>query len=101
MKRSPSSPARTAPRRRRLASLGATALATCLFGVPSFGGDEAPPSAFKPWYPPELGAYEKELAQADAGPTTGVEGITIDPGKVYELQELIDIAERTNPQTRG
>jgi outer membrane protein TolC len=78
-----------------------TALATCLFGVPSFGGDEPPPSAFKPWYPPELGAYEKTLAQSEAGPATGAAGIEVDPGKVYELQELIDIAERTNPQTRS
>src|SRR6266436_5282808 len=101
MKQSPSSPARPAPPRRRLASLGATALATCLFCVPSFGGDEAPPSPFKPWYPSELGAYEKALAQSDAGPATGAEGIEIDPGKVYDLQDLIDIAERTNPQTRS
>ena len=101
MRESPSSPARTAPRRPRLASLGVTALATCLFGVPSFGGDEPPPSAFKPWYPPELGAYEKTLAQADAGPATGAAAIQIDPGKVYDLQELVDIAERTNPQTRS
>ena len=27
--------------------------------------------------------------------------ITFDPDKTYELQELIDIAERTNPQTRS
>src|SRR6185436_4873752 len=78
-----------------------TALAACLAGVPSLGEDEAPPSAFKPWYPPELGAYEKALAESVAGPTTGASGIEIDPGKVYDLQELIDIAERTNPQTRS
>jgi outer membrane protein len=96
-----SDPARTAPPHRRLARLGATALAACLCGVPAFGGDEAPPSAFKPWSPPELGAYEKELAQSDTGPATEAEGIAIDPGKVYDLQELIDIAERTNPRTRS
>lgn len=76
-------------------------LATCLTAVPSFGGDEAPPSVFKPWYPPELGAYEKALAQSQADPTMRAGGIEIDPDKIYELQDLVDIAERTNPQTRN
>ena len=41
--------------------------------------------------------YEKDLAAwspRDEG------AATIDPNKVYDLPELIDIAERTNPQTR-
>src|SRR5262249_21357964 len=71
----------------------------CLFGA-SFGADEAPPSAFKPWSPPDLGKYEKELVESSARRTKGDEGIEIDPEKTYELQELIDIAERANPKTR-
>src|SRR5262245_33991330 len=100
MRRTLSSPAGM-PWHRRLASLGGTVLAACLIGVPSFGEDEAPPTAFKPWYPPELGAYEKELAQANAASKTGGTGIEIDPNKIYDLQDLIDIAERANPQTRS
>src|SRR5215475_10679943 len=101
MRQSFSTPIWTAPWHRWLASLGMTALATCLIGAPSFGGDEAPPTPFKPWYPPELDAYEKELGQSAMGSTTGPAGIVIDPDKVYDLQELVDIAERTNPQTRS
>jgi outer membrane protein TolC len=78
-----------------------TALAISLACVPSFGGDEAPPSAFRPWYPPELGSYEKDLAQSESGTQTEAAGITIDPEKVYDLQDLIDIAERTNPRARS
>src|SRR5262249_26053246 len=71
-------------------------IAVCLaFGV-SFGADEAPPSAFKPWSPPDLGKYEKELVESNGRRTTGNEGIAIDPEKTYELPELIDIAERAN-----
>ncbi len=82
--------------RRRWAS---TLAVCCLSGV-SFGADEVPPSAFKPWSSPELGKYEKELAETNARRTTGNEGIAIDPERVYELPELIDIAERSNPKTR-
>ena len=39
--------------------------------------------------------YEKELAGRRSE-----EAAKIDPDKVYDLPELIDIAERTNPQTR-
>jgi outer membrane protein len=41
--------------------------------------------------------YEKDLADRRAGDSEAVE---IDPDKVYDLPELIDIAESTNPETR-
>ena len=54
-----------------------------------------PPSPGRPWFPPRLEVYEKELAGRRSE-----EAAKIDPDKVYDLPELIDIAERTNPQTR-
>ena len=65
-----------------------------------FGGDRAPPSPDKPWYPPQLLEYEKKLAHRAVGESPSGTPIAIDPEKVYDLPELIDIAERTNPETR-
>jgi len=65
-----------------------------------FGGDRAPPSPDKPWYPPQLHEYEKKLAHREVGERPSGTPIAIDPEKVYDLPELIDIAERTNPETR-
>ncbi len=74
------------------ASVGAT--------FPVFGGDLAPPSPDKPWYPPQLHEYEKKLAHREAAESPSGTPIAIDPERVYDLPELIDIAERTNPETR-
>src|SRR5262249_35559410 len=63
-----------------------------------FGENRAPPAPDKPWSSPQLYEYEAELARegrSQRGPS-----IEIDPQKVYDLPELIDIAERVNPQTR-
>ncbi len=68
--------------------------------VPVFGGASAPPSPDKPWYPPQLHEYEKKLAHREVGERPSGTPIAIDPEKVYDLPELIDIAERTNPETR-
>src|SRR5262249_30445961 len=57
---------------------------------------EIPPSPNRPWSPPGLEAYEKDLADR----RSREEAPKIDPDRVYELPELIDIAERTNPETR-
>src|SRR6266446_6482851 len=77
----------------------------CLVAVASFGpdfaalgGDRAPPSPDKPWYPPQLREYETDLAHGDFAEKRN--SVEIEPEKVYDLPELIDIAERTNPQTR-
>jgi outer membrane protein TolC len=56
-----------------------------------------PPSPSRPWSPPNLESYEKDLANLRSG---DLEAATIDPDKVYDLPALIDIAERTNPETR-
>jgi outer membrane protein len=59
--------------------------------------NDPPPSSDRTWAPPNLSNYEQELAGY------GVEGsarVSINPRKVYGLAELIDIAERNNPETR-
>jgi len=56
-----------------------------------------PPSPDRPWSPPRLQVYEQDLAARRAG---DAEAPKIDPDKVYDLPALIDVAERTNPQTR-
>jgi outer membrane protein TolC len=65
----------------------------------AFAGDGAPPSPDKAWYFPELHQYETNLAHRNYDGKHGA-AIGIDPQKVYDLPELIDIAERTNPQTK-
>src|SRR5439155_20268434 len=65
-----------------------------------FGSEIAPPSPEKPWSPPGLNAYERELAHGDFSNEKNAKQIEIVPDKIYELPELIDIAERSNPVTR-
>jgi outer membrane protein TolC len=60
--------------------------------------DDFPPSPARPWAPPQLGDYEQQLAHGTSQYKTNA--ILIDPDKVYELPELIDLAERSHPQTR-
>ena len=67
---------------------------------PAIGGELAPPSPDKPWYPPQLREYEKRLAHREFGKSFSGAPVSTDPEKVYDLAELIDIAERTNPETR-
>jgi len=59
--------------------------------------NDPPPSSERSWAPPALSNYEAELAERRFNKT---EGVSINPQKVYNLAELIDIAERTNPETR-
>src|SRR5258707_9404111 len=61
-----------------------------------FGSEIAHRSPEKPWSPPGLNAYERELEQ---GHFSNAE-VEINPDKIYELSELIDIAQRSNPNTR-
>jgi outer membrane protein TolC len=74
---------------------GIATLVTCFAAV---GEERAAPSPNKPWYPPQLHEYETDLASRDLGDKRS--DLEIDPAKIYDLPELIDIAERTNPQTR-
>src|ERR1700757_3952808 len=62
--------------------------------------DDPPPSAVRPWAPPALPRYEGELR--DYEPTEAERRYlpAIDPRKTYNLAELIDIAQRSNPETR-
>src|SRR5438270_11118437 len=60
--------------------------------------NDPPPSADRTWAPPGLSKYETELALRQFR-TEGA--ISINPRKVYGLAELIDIAERNNPETRA
>ncbi len=66
----------------------------------ALANDAAPPSPDKPWSPPQLDDYQKQLAERDFARKPDADSIQLDPAKVYDLPELIDIAERGNPETR-
>jgi outer membrane protein len=68
-----------------------------LFQQSLCGQDSAPPAPDKPWAPRRLGDYEKELSQIGRN---NVNAVPTDPEKTYDLPELIDIAERSHPETR-
>jgi outer membrane protein len=77
--------------------LCSTGLLFFLFQYSVRAQDTAPPAPDKPWSPPKLGEYERELSQMSRENSNGV---PIDLEKTYDLPELIDIAERSHPQTR-
>ena len=60
--------------------------------------DDAPPSPASPWRAPELSAYSTALSRPEQAHEPG--SLSIDPAKAYGLAELIDVAQRTNPETR-
>ena len=62
--------------------------------------NDPPPSSDRPWAPPNLPKYETELAERDRSEPEGSAKVSINPRKVYGLAELIDIAQRNNPETR-
>jgi outer membrane protein len=66
----------------------------------AFARNDAPPSPVRPWAPPSLPKYEDELAGQHFRTSESGANISINPRKVYGLADLIDIAERTNPETR-
>ena len=61
-------------------------------GMPEHLARRVAPAPNAPWSPPDLSGYTKVLKTGEASP--------IDPQKRYSLLELIDIGERTNPETR-
>jgi outer membrane protein TolC len=61
-------------------------------GMPEHLARKVSPAPSAPWTPPDLSGYTRVLKSGEASP--------IDPQKRYSLLELIDIAERTNPETR-
>src|SRR6266403_1251853 len=64
------------------------------------GRNDPPPSADRTWSPPNLPNYERELADYHFDEAQGSSHVSINPRKIYGLAELIDIAERNNPDTR-
>src|SRR6266487_1552033 len=75
--------------------------ATQLFAIGiAFARDDAPPSSVRPWAPPALPRYEGELRQYQPTEAERRYLPAIDPRKTYNLAELIDIAQRSNPETR-
>src|SRR6266481_6384397 len=64
------------------------------------GRNDPPPSADRTWSPPNLSNYESELAAQRFKNSEGASRVSINPRKIYGLAELIDIAERNNPETR-
>src|SRR6266403_4214748 len=62
--------------------------------------NDPPPSSDRTWSPPNLPNYEQELAGQRFNNPEGTPRVSINPRKIYGLAELIDIAERNNPETR-
>src|SRR3954454_10461619 len=62
--------------------------------------NDPPPSSDRTWSPPNLSTYESELADQRFKNAEGSSRVSINPRKIYSLAELIDIAERNNPETR-
>lgn len=75
-------------------------LAALLLGWRVFARDDAPPTADKPWLAPGLAAYEQQLTNDSLYTRNQPGPEELDPNKVYDLPELIDIAQRNHPQTR-
>src|SRR5262245_63217825 len=82
------------PRHRILLALGATLLGGCAAVRPVENG---PATSVRPWNAPDMPAYSAALAET-AHPHDPP--VSIDPRRTYQLSELIDIAQRTNPETR-
>src|SRR5258707_1186550 len=66
----------------------------------AFARDDAPPSPVRPWAPPPLPTYEGELRHYKLTDAERRYYPPSDPPKTYNLPELIDIAQRSNPETR-
>ena len=62
------------------------------YGMPERLGRQVAPTPSVPWHSPDLRSYTSVLKSAERSP--------IDPQKRYSLVELIDLAERLNPETR-
>jgi outer membrane protein TolC len=81
-------------------NLCATFVPVLLMGAAIFAGDAPPPAPERPWTPPGLDQYERELARHTAREKGDASQARIDPQRVYALSELIDLAQRNNPETR-
>src|SRR6266545_3789694 len=81
----------------KISFIGATQLFATI-GI-ALARDDPPPSV-RPWAPPALPRYEGELRHYKLTDAERRYYPTIDPHKTYNLAELIDIAQRSNPETR-
>ena len=84
-------------RRGRAFWICSTALLLFLSQHSLCGQDSAPPAPDKPWSPPTLPENERELSQMSR---VNSNAVPVDIEKTYDLPELIDIAERSHPETR-
>jgi outer membrane protein len=66
----------------------------------SYARNDPPPTSERAWAPPSLPNYERDLATYRSKTAEDGVRVSITPRKVYTLAELIDIAERNNPETR-
>ena len=82
----------------KISFIGATQLFATI-GI-ALARDDPPPSSLRPWAPPALPRYEGELRQYQPTEAERRYLPAIDPRKTYNLAELIDIAQRSNPETR-
>jgi outer membrane protein TolC len=82
----------------KISFIGATQLFVTI-GI-ALARDDPPPSPVRPWAPPALPRYEGELRQYQPTEAERRYLPAIDSHKTYNLAELIDIAQRNNPETR-
>jgi outer membrane protein len=83
-------------------------LVVMLIGCASINpGEEAPPSSSEQYVPPSAASAQQSLASLAPGPSpwAAAAGIPaadapLDLTKTYHLPDLVDLAERTNPETR-
>src|SRR5436305_2643513 len=66
----------------------------------AYAREDAPPAPVRPWSPPSLPRYEGDLRQYQPTEAERRYLPAVDPRKTYNLAELIDIAQRSNPETR-
>jgi outer membrane protein TolC len=69
-----------------------------IFGltIPPLCAQQAPPAPDQAWPVSQDARFQAEVARAPA-----ITRPSLDPGHVYSLPELVDIAERNNPETRA
>src|SRR5215470_10077129 len=75
-----------------LACVAGQAAAQSANDLPDRLRKQVAPSPTVPWHPPNLQGYSSALKPSEQVP--------IDPARQYDLPELIDIAQRVNPETR-
>lgn len=78
----------------RIKTFTAVATLVCAL-IPSLCAQQAPPSPDRAWPVPQDARLQAEVAR-----TPGLARPVLDVSHIYTLPELVDIAERNNPETR-